>query len=551
MMPIPGPVNPESLPPPMAASRPGQLRVEEALASPQRLWVRGQVQGLDAPEEPLWRRWWGKRDTEPPPAELEIHVSGCTLRAPLTLGADGRFEALFEVTLPPARRGWRVVRHRLRLGAMMLEQCGLGLAPALTATRAFVVVLPLANTGRPEGPREMATSPAAARWTALLQELCRAGPGGGPVYYLAAVNGPEDPRHAELALAVTALGWPSGAVVVLAGDGEPELARGIDRLRWLLAGALDLEVLNLEARAATLLERECFPREDRAPVRQVVNLPADSPRPPGPSEDRRMHERPALRPSRSSRITRYPIVFCHGMLAFTTLRMRTAKDINYFAPLREFLGGRGFRVLYPEVSPTGGVTERARQLREQILQWTAEPVNLIAHSMGGLDARYLISRLGLAERVRSLTTIATPHRGTFLADWFTANFRHRIPLLMALEAFGMNLDGFGDCRPAVCREFNEATPDAPGVRYFSYGGEASLARLSPVLRRSWSIITPVEGANDGMVSVASARWGEYLGTMHADHFAQTPDKVALHPGEDFDSLGFFTRLVEELARRGF
>ena len=91
----------------------------------------------------------------------------------------------------------------------------------------------------------------------------------------------------------------------------------------------------------------------------------------------------------------------------------------------------------------------------------------------------------------------------------------------------------------------------PGVQYFSYGGETPTARLSPVLRRAWNILTPVEGPNDGMVSVASAHWGEYLGTVHADHFAQTPDAVMVRPGEDFDSLGFFTRVVEDLARRGF
>ena len=48
------------------------------------------------------------------------------------------------------------------------------------------------------------------------------------------------------------------------------------------------------------------------------------------------------------------------------------------------------------------------------------------------------------------------------------------------------------------------------------------ARVTPVLRRSWSMLTALEGANDGMVSMASARWGEYLGTIYADHFAQTP-----------------------------
>ena len=148
----------------------------------------------------------------------------------------------------------------------------------------------------------------------------------------------------------------------------------------------------------------------------------------------------------------------------------------------------------------------------------------------------------------------TEHRTSnaeVLADWFLANYRQRVPLLLALEAVGINVDGFKDCRPSVCRKFNEENPDHPKVRYFSYGGDVPQSRLSPFLRRAWNILTPVEGPNDGMVSVAAARWGEYLGPVQADHFAQTPDATFLRDGEDFDSLGFFANLVEELAHRGF
>jgi triacylglycerol lipase len=193
---------------------------------------------------------------------------------------------------------------------------------------------------------------------------------------------------------------------------------------------------------------------------------------------------------------------------------------------------------------------RAHELRDQIDRWTDEPVNLVAHSMGGLDARYMVTRLNMADRVRSLTTISTPHRGTYLADWFLANFRRRVPLLLAMEALGVNVDGFSDCRPSACRDFNARTPDVERVRYFSYGGAVSAAHVTPVLRRAWNLLTVAEGPNDGMVSVASSRWGEYLGTVHADHFAQTPDLTFVRPGEDFDPLGFYVRLLHDLARRG-
>jgi triacylglycerol lipase len=254
---------------------------------------------------------------------------------------------------------------------------------------------------------------------------------------------------------------------------------------------------------------------------------------------------------RAGPVPRGPVVFCHGMLAYSMLRMQISEDHNSFASVRKFLEERGCRVLFPRVLPTGGVAERARQLRDQIVRWTDEPVNLIAHSMGGLDCRFLITHLDMAERVRSLTTIATPHRGSYLADWFLDNYRNRFPLLRALEAVGVNLDGFRDCRPSICAQFNATTPDVPKVRYFSYAGEVPQWKVTPVLRRAWAILTAAEGPNDAMVSVTSARRGEFLGTICADHFAQTPDGLFVRAAEDFDSLGFCTRVVEELARRGF
>ncbi len=357
-----------------------------------------------------------------------------------------------------------------------------------------------------------------------------------------------------MALAITSLGWPTGSLVLLPASPEQAagaLTSGLDRLRWLFAGNQEVRVLNLEPSAAAALDAAVAPAEDRALVARLVQPDED---PAAILTEAPLRSQPALarlRPSRAGLVSRYPIVFCHGMLGYSLLRMQLPKDRNGFWPLRQFLRERGFRVLFPQVAPTSGVPERAEQLRDQIVRWTHEPVNLIAHSMGGLDARHMITHLGMADRVRSLTTVCSPHRGSYLADWFLANYRTRVPLLLALEAFGVNLDGFQACRPSVCRDFNASTPDVPGVQYFSYGGKVSAARLTPVLRRAWNLLLAAEGPNDCMVSVQSATWGQYLGNICADHFAQTPDGMYVRQNEDFDALGFFTRLVEDLARRGF
>jgi triacylglycerol lipase len=547
--------------PPVSVVPEIQLRVEDALASAGRLWVRGQLLGGPLPlvrtgkNQHWWRRWWRRQAASSPLSRirLETRISGHLFDAEVPLEPEGHFEATFSAELPVARRGWRIARNRVTWGSKTVEQCGVVVSPADDARGVVVVILPLDYTSGAHGAQRLARSEEAARWTPVLRRLHQDPCGGHAIFYVAGVPPHGACELAELALATTTLGWPAGSLLLLPlGQDAPErMVIGLDRLRWLFAGTLDLCVLNLEPRFTAAFTVLLQPRDERAVVHRILG-PHEDPATlfadalPGLVRERNV----ALRPARSGLVPRYPVVFCHGMLAMTTLQMKLPKDLNCFSPLREFLRERGIRALFPQVSPTSGIKARARQLREQIQHWTDEPVNIIAHSMGGLDARYLITHLGMADHVRSLLTIATPHRGTYLADWFLSNFRNRFPLLLALEALGMNIDGFHDCRPAACQDFNAHTPDIPGVRYFSFGGAVSPAQVIPPLRRGCNLLTPIEGPNDGLVSVASARWGEYLGTIPVDHFVQTPDHLLPVPTQPFDALGFYFRLLEDLARRG-
>jgi triacylglycerol lipase len=532
----------------------------DALGSAKRLWVRGRlIQPLDtalARQRGWWGRW-GKASTPPSlPPSLHIHtqVGGVDLQADVPLRPDGYFEASFETELPPARRGWRMARHRLTVAEQTLRACNVVLPVPGAGGTGLVIVLPLQFTYDTEGVQRFTESALARRLTELLRALHDEHGAEQPIYYLGCVPVEDRHRQPELALAATSLGWPSGPIVLMPavrGDADDALAAGLDRLRWLFAQQLEFVVINQEPAAESRLRDAVKEQEDRASVGHYA----------GASEDLRtlringesrspLPVRWAGRPTRQRCVPRHPVVFCHGMLAMTMLRMQVPEDSNYFSHLRPFLRERGIEALYPNVEPTGGVAARAEQLRDLIRHWTDEPINLIAHSMGGLDARYLIAHLGMADRVASLTTIAAPHLGTTVADWFCLNFRQRVPLLLTLEAFGINVDGFRDCRTDACRTFNECTPNAPGVRYFSYTASVPSSRVSPLLRRAWNILTLAEGANDGLVSVRSAVWGEVIGTLSVDHFAQTPDGLFVRPGETFDAVNFYSHFIEELTHRG-
>ena len=143
--------------------------------------------------------------------------------------------------------------------------------------------------------------------------------------------------------------------------------------------------------------------------------------------------------------------------------------------------------------------------------------------MGGLDARYMISRLRPPNvNVRSLTTIATPHRGSAFADFMFERMigPANLPrLYRALKLLRVETGAFAQLTRSYMQEsFNPCTPDRDGVAYFSYG--ATLSNSPPGQLPLWSafrqphrIVQAAEGANDGLVSVKSARWGVYKGTL--------------------------------------
>src|SRR4051812_5579326 len=94
---------------------------------------------------------------------------------------------------------------------------------------------------------------------------------------------------------------------------------------------------------------------------------------------------------------RAPVVLVHGLFGFDRIGIGPAA-LHYFPRVAAQLESAGNRVLVPSLSPTCGVQRRAFELKKYINRYSpGEPVHLIAHSLGGLDARWMISRLGMAD----------------------------------------------------------------------------------------------------------------------------------------------------------
>ena len=167
----------------------------------------------------------------------------------------------------------------------------------------------------------------------------------------------------------------------------------------------------------------------------------------------------------------WPLVLVHGICGWKQIG-----SIDYFYGVPKVLRDQGFEVLVTEAPPVGLVEERARKIVDQILAAYPDPrvkVNIIAHSMGGLDARHAITGLGLGPRVASLTTVATPHRGSTLCDVSTALVPNAFATssIAFLGSIGIDIRGaFELTTTNIQQSFNPRTPDDPRVAYFSWAG---------------------------------------------------------------------------------
>ena len=191
--------------------------------------------------------------------------------------------------------------------------------------------------------------------------------------------------------------------------------------------------------------------------------------------------------------------------------------MHYWRGITQALTANGVDIITTSVPPSASIEERASRLGADIEQKAqGKSVNVIAHSMGGLDARYMISRMNPPNvNVLSLTTIASPHRGSAFADYvFDQIGPENLPkVYSALRTLKVETGAFSQLtRKYMVGNFNPKTPDRAGVKYFSYGATATPAFWS-AFRQSHRIISDAEGPNDGLVSVASSQWGSYKGTL--------------------------------------
>ena len=219
--------------------------------------------------------------------------------------------------------------------------------------------------------------------------------------------------------------------------------------------------------------------------------------------------------------TEYPVILVSG-LGLTEHHTL----YNYWGTLPDYLKAHGAAVFTARQGAFSSHVDNGRTLKYRIFEvlekTKKDKINIIGHSKGALEARYMISNLDMGEVVASLTTMGAPHRGSSLADIIVG----RVPIGQFMLARLVNVFArmMGDNSPDSLRaalsvtteameQFNKEVLDHPKVYYQSYAGHVDKNHSNLLMKTVAAILYPIEGKNDGLVSIRSAKWGEYQGLI--------------------------------------
>ena len=261
--------------------------------------------------------------------------------------------------------------------------------------------------------------------------------------------------------------------------------------------------------------------------------------------------------------TKYPVILVHGIF------FRDWQIMNYWGRIPASLIRNGTVVYYGGQQSSRSVADSAQELRQTILRVLAETgadkVNIIAHSKGGLDSRYAISKLGMYEHVATLTTINTPHKGCDMVDFLLEKLPDSFAQFIA-GIYNSIFSKLGDTAPdfmagvrdlsAVrARSYDAEMPDSPLVSYRSFMSVMTSPRSAGFpLNIGFRLINRLNGANDGLVWEESARHGSYTlinspkkrGISHGDVIDLLRENI-----EGFDVREFYIDIVRSLKSEGY
>lgn len=266
--------------------------------------------------------------------------------------------------------------------------------------------------------------------------------------------------------------------------------------------------------------------------------------------------------------TKYPVVFAHGMGA----QAKIVNLVDYWWGIEKALEDEGADVYMTSVNGMDSTANKAASFKKQFLEILAisgkSKASIVGHSHGTIYTRYAISNLGLAPQVASYTGLSGPHRGSSVADflfkivpnqgWTLVGDAMDIVYTFVMGDKNPNSleNGMEMTRPYMQNVFNANCPDVAGLYYQTYTSKIRYASNSVILEVPWLICLANEGDNDGLVSVSSAKWGNFRGVIEGawwsggvDHLNIVNQFFGVTPG--FDAPDFYVSMLSDLKEKGF
>jgi len=256
---------------------------------------------------------------------------------------------------------------------------------------------------------------------------------------------------------------------------------------------------------------------------------------------------------------KYPVVLVHGVAAHDRTGM-----VKFWGRIPEILSALGIKVFLGNTDAWGDYETNAlvlkRTIENVLLETGKEKVNIISHSKGGIDSRYLIWHHDFGDKIASLTTICTPHHGSEIADLlYNRKITHTKFTKKVLAAYGKL---YGDTNPnlynvnyqlttAKMKEFNEKVIPDDRVFYQSFYVTMKNAFDDLVFFYPYLYLKIVRGKSDGVVSEYSTKWGNNIakiegGLSHAEILDVKQKKIS---GINIPDI--YVRIVTELSKRNF
>ena len=268
--------------------------------------------------------------------------------------------------------------------------------------------------------------------------------------------------------------------------------------------------------------------------------------------------------------TRYPILLLHGMGFHDRLPIH-----YYWGRIPHCLRRGGARVYFGDQDGNADIADNARGLVpviRRILEETgAQKVNIIAHSKGGLEARFLAGSLGMAGCIASITTLSTPHNGSVTVDVLLRHFAPLIRFGCLFMDAGRRV--LGDRHPATyrvitqlttdyMRSFNALHPVPEGIFCQSFAFVMEHWYRDLFMAFPYVVVRAFEGDNDGLLTPKNAEWvnfrgiyrsaGVLRGISHPDvtNYLLLPFSRKSGDHRIGDMAAFYVRIAGDLKARG-